>query len=201
MQGRHRGVFERVILGVGAIAPEVALRIVPQVLGRGEVRGCRAAIGPASRWPAPSPIITACSSAEIVVENGSRNVLMIGVSSCGLSRLSACPVSGQTAPTTHRDWYSVWRTALGREPRGAQTLVVVPCWPNRDSSGKSTRSLLSGCAAAIALIRSGHSDLKASLAAGTLFRCRGRGLRSLSPRRCSNQDTLDRDTQQAELFG
>ena len=59
---------------------------------------------------------------------------MTSVFKRGLSRPSLRPVVGQTAPITHKYSYSVWRTADGREPLGAQTLVVVPCWPKRDSS-------------------------------------------------------------------
>ena len=74
---------------------------------------------------------------------------MAAVSALGITAPIACPVAGQTAVITWSDSYSVWRTAVGLEPVGAQTRVKEPFWPNRASSWKKTSTRSPGRAAAI----------------------------------------------------
>ena len=65
----------------------------------------------------------------------------------------AAPLAGQAAAITHRESYWVCRTAVGRDPRAAQTVVSVPFWPKRASSSNQTSTRLPGCAAATSSIR------------------------------------------------
>ena len=62
------------------------------------------------------------------------------------------PVAGQAAAITQRYSYWVWRTAVGRDPRRAQTVVAVPFWPKRASSSNQTSTRLAGRAAATSAI-------------------------------------------------
>ena len=81
--------------------------------------------------------------------------MVASVSARGATRPTACPVAGQAAVKAQSDSYSTWRTALGREPLGAQTRVSVPFWPSRASSWKKTSTRSVGRAAATAATRSG----------------------------------------------
>ena len=62
------------------------------------------------------------------------------------------PVAGQAAAITQRYSYCVWRTAVGRDPRRAQTVVAVPFCPRRASSSNQTSTRLAGRAAATSAI-------------------------------------------------
>ncbi len=54
----------------------------------------------------------------------------------GMISAEAAPVLAQTAINTYSHSRPFCRTALGRDPFGAQTRVIVPCVPNRASSSK-----------------------------------------------------------------
>ena len=58
------------------------------------------------------------------------------------------PDVGQAAAITRRYSYCVWRTAVGRDPRRAQTVVAVPFCPKRASSSNQTSTRLVGWAEA-----------------------------------------------------
>ena len=105
--------------------------------------------------PELSQISTARAPGPSDSDISPRKALVVSVSTRSATSPTACPVAGQAAVKTCSDSYSVWRTAVGREPVGAQTRVSDPFCPKRASSWKKTSTRSAGQPAATAATRPG----------------------------------------------
>ena len=93
--------------------------------------------------PAPSIMTTAWRSFSVTAEICLRCSTIMSLLTQGTTIASPIPLAGHTEPNKYAYSNCCCFTALGLEPRLAQSRVVVFCWPNLASSWNQTSTLSS----------------------------------------------------------